>query len=162
MDTEQIEDQIELALKAIPGQFPGRANDSEWTKAVLLAVGTLGKNLGYDVCGLREHFEPGWLFDLCWYSCLADGKLLNLHLALESEWDVKYAAIKYDFEKLLIAKSQFKVLVFQAKGQKAADYIKEFEQGIHAYKGGCLGEIYLLACYDEEDEEFVIKKVAGV
>lgn len=83
-------------------------------------------------------------------------------LALESEWDVKYAGIKYDFEKLLIAKSKFKVMVFQAKGQTVTDYYKEFEQGIRTYQGGSAGEIYLLACFDEEKWEFEIKRIEGV
>ena len=122
MNTQQIENEIISAIKEIPKQFPNGGRNSEWTKAILLVIGTLGKKLGYDVCGLREHFQSAWLFDLCWYSSALDGKLLDMPLALESEWDVKYAGIKYDFEKLLIAKSKFKVMVFQAKGQTVTDY----------------------------------------
>jgi hypothetical protein len=162
MNTQQIEDQIVSTLKAVPGQFPNGGSNPEWTKATLLAIGTLGQKLKYDVCGLREHFQPAWLFDLCWYSTTSDGNLIDMPLALESEWDLKYAGIKYDFEKLLIAKSKFKVLVFQASGQTATDYLKNFEQGIRAYQGGGVGEIYLLACYDDSTGAFEIKRVEGV
>ena len=162
MNTQQIEDQIVSALKSIPSQFPNGGSNREWTKAILLAIGKLGQELNYQVCGLREHFQSAWLFDLCWYSSTApDGKLLDMPLALESEWDVKYEGIKYDFEKLLIAKSKFKVLVFQARGQTATDYYKEFEQGIRTYQGGSSGEIYLLACFDEDKWEFEIKRIEG-
>jgi hypothetical protein len=163
MNTQQIEDKIVSALKAIPSQFQPNARNREWTKAILLAIGTLGKELGYEICGLPEHFQAAWLFDLCWYSSspAPDGKLINMPLALESEWDVKYAGIKYDFEKLLIAKSKFKVLVFQAKDQTVTDYFNEFEQGIRAYQGGSAGEIYLLACFDENKWDFEIKRIEG-
>jgi hypothetical protein len=161
MNTQQIEDQIVSALKSIPSQFPNGGCNREWTKAILLAIGTLGQKLGYAVCGLREHFQSAWLFDLCWYSSAPDGKLLDMPLVLESEWDVKYAGLKYDFEKLLIAKSKFKVLVFQASGQTVTDYYKEFEQGIRTYQGGSVGEVYLLACYDDDKGEFEIKRIEG-
>jgi hypothetical protein len=156
MNTQEIEDQIKSTLEAIQ---LGVAKDTE---NVLFAIGTLGKKLGYEVHGLRDHFQPEWLYDLCWYSNSPDGKLLNVTLVLESEWDIKRADIKYDFEKLLIAKANIKVFVFQAKSQNVANYLKELEQGIHAYKGGCSGEIYLLACYDYINDELEIIKVAGV
>jgi hypothetical protein len=161
MNTQQVEDQIVSALKSIPEQFPNGGSNPEWTKAILLTIGKLGKKLGYDICGLREHFQSAWLFDLCWYSSTPDGELLDMPLALESEWDVKYAGIKYDFEKLLIAKSKFKVLVFQASGQTVAEYYEKFEKGIRAYQGGSVGEVYLLACYDDKKEKFEIKRIEG-
>ena len=163
MNTQQIEDEIVSALKAIPKQFPNGGRNSEWTKAILLAIGTLGQKLGYAVCGLREHFQSAWLFDLSWYSASSpDGKLLDVPLVLESEWDKSYKFIRFDFEKLLIAKSKFKVMIFQASGQTIIDYFKELEQGIRTYQGGSLGEIYLLACFNEEKWEFEIKRIEGV
>jgi hypothetical protein len=161
MDTQQIEDQIVSALKAIPSQFPNGARNPEWTKAVKLAIGLLGKKLDYEICGLKPPFLEGWLYDLCWYSEAPDGKLLDVPLVLEVEWLTKYDKIKYDFEKLLIAKSKFKIMVFQASGQTAVDYYEKLEQAIRAYRGGSLGEIYLLACFNEEKEVFEITKIEG-
>jgi len=82
-------------------------------------------------------------------------------LVLESEWSDRYSYIKFDFEKLLIAKSKFKIMVFKASGNKVAEYFNNFEQGIRAYQGGSLGEIYLLACLIEDKWEFEIKRIQG-
>jgi hypothetical protein len=161
MNTQQIEGEIVSALQAITKPFP--KGPTEWTKAVLLAIGTIGDKLDYAVCGLGEHFEPEWLYDLCWCSNSPDNqKLLNVTLVLESEWRMKHEEIKRDFEKLLIAKAKFKVFVFQAKGQNVAKRFKELEQGIHTYQDGSLGEVYLLACYDDYFGAGEIKKVEGV
>lgn len=161
MNTQQIEEQIVSAIKDIPRQFPHGARNPEWTKAIKLAIGELGQKLDYEVCGLKPPFLEGWLYDLCWYSEARDGKLLDVPLVLESEWLTKYEKIKYDFEKLLIAKSKFKIMVFQASGQTIADYYEKLEQGIHAYQGGSSGEIYLLACYNEDNDEFEVKRIEG-
>ena len=163
MTTQEIENEIKSAIKAIPSlsEFPNEGRNPKWTKAIRLAIGKLGENLGYEVCGLP--FQEGWLFDLCWFSTTdtSDQKLLNMTLAMESELNKKYSEIKYDFEKLLIAKSKFKILVFQAKGQTITDYFKKVEQSIRTYQSGSSGEIYLLACYDYENEEFEIKRIEG-
>jgi len=161
MNTQEIEAQIVSVLKAIPGQFKPNQRNSEWTKAVKLAVCVLGQKLNYAVCGCPPECDKGWLYDLCWYSVTTDRKfLLDMPLVLESEWG-NWTEIKYDFEKLLVAKSKFKVMVFQAEGQNITDYYKELEQGIRTYQGGSAGEVYLLACYNDEKGEFEIKKVDG-
>ncbi|MGO9587919.1 MAG: hypothetical protein ACLP2Y_17200 [Limisphaerales bacterium] len=162
MNTQKIEDQIISALKAIPSQIPTGVPCPD-TKAIKLAIGTLGTQLGFAVRGFPEYFgDKEWLYDLCWYSGAPDKnkKLLDVPLVLESEWN-QYGII-YDFEKLLIAKSKFKVMVFQANGQTAIDFFKELEQGIRTYQGGTPGEIYLLACFNGVNRGFEIKRIEGV
>jgi hypothetical protein len=160
LNTQQIEEHIRSILSAIPKQLTWTKND---TKVILLPFGELGEKLGYEVCvvGLPEHFDSGWLFDLCWFSNTQDGKnnLLNLTLVMESELDLAYEKIRCDFQKLLIAKAKFKIFVFKARTKDVANHLKELEQGIHTYQGGVPGEIYLLACYDDNEGEFTIEKV---
>jgi hypothetical protein len=156
MNAQQIEERIVSAIRAIP-KPPTGAQYPE-TKAIKLAIGTLGEELGFKVCGLPAG-KKEWLYDLCWHSrsSLPDSKLLDVPLVLESEW-TQYE-IEYDFEKLLVAKSKFKVMVFQANGQTAIDYLQKLEQRIRTYQGGSSGEIYLLACYDGPKGKFEIKKI---
>jgi len=161
MNIQEIEDDILEVFKSITGQLSFSKPKKEWTKAILLAIGTLGKKHGCHVCGLREHFEPAFLYDLSWYINDAEYRLLDMPLVLESEWSDRYSYIKFDFEKLLIAKSKFKIMVFKASGNKVAEYFNNFEQGIRAYQGGSLGEIYLLACLIEDKWEFEIKRIQG-
>jgi hypothetical protein len=54
-------------------------------------------------------------------------------LVLECEWNRNYERIKYDFEKLLIAKSKYKILIFQAKDKKKADYFSQLNASVGAF-----------------------------
>ena len=147
MNVQQIEDAIVSALKTIPIQSPNGASKTERTKAIKIAISELGYKHNYFVCGdPRPGCDGAFLCDLSWYTSTPapEGNLLEMPLALESEWHASYKQIKYDFEKLLVAKSKFKVMVFQASGRNAANYFKQLEQGIRNYQGGSFGEIYLL------------------
>jgi len=52
-------------------------------------------------------------------------------------------------------------MVFQAEGEIATDYYKKLQQGIRTYQGGSSGEVYLLACFDEDKWEFEVKNGEG-
>ena len=163
MNSLEIENQITDAIRAIPDQFPNGARDTLWTRAIKSSLGYLGRSSGYSVCtsGMREHFDGAWLYDLCWYECTREDQFLNMPLALESEWKRGYADIKYDFEKLLVAKAKIKVMIFQASGASAVEYLDRLERGIRVYQGGSAGEVYLLACFDEASWKFKIRRVEG-
>lgn len=163
MNLQNIEKAIVDAIEAIPSQFPAGARDALWTQAVKRQLGNLGEQVGCSVCtsGFRGCFDGEWLFDLCWYINSSEGRLLRLLLAAESEWSRDLKAVRYDFEKLLVAKAQLKLMVFQATGAAIEQTFRMLSVGIETYEGGSTGEIYLLACYDEGADRFIIKKVRG-
>jgi hypothetical protein len=167
-NTQQIEDQIVSALKAITEQFAKGARDPGCTNAIKQAVGALGQKLGYSldvrvncvICGLRGNFNPGYFLDLYWYSISADKEPMDMTLALESNWSTNHEHVFRDIEKLLSAKSKFKVMVYRAKGKAVAKCFKKLERRIRACKGGSSGEVYLLACLNRDTRELEVKRIA--
>ena len=161
MNIDSVEAQVIESVKAIPALFPNGAGDALWTQAIKLSIGKLGRTIDYRTCtsGFREEFDGEWLFDLCWYATTPDGHLLEILLAVESEWNRRFDAIRYDFEKLLVAKAKLKLMIFQASGSQMEDYFHRLTKGVAAYKGGSDGEVYILACFDETQWKFVLRRI---
>ena len=55
---------------------------------------------------------PGWLYDLVWLKYDENKSLIDAPLVMESEWDGKND-VKDDFQKLLLARSKYRVMIFQ-------------------------------------------------
>ena len=120
---EQLNDiskDIISAISNVPVTIPPLRGDRAWTTTIKRALMELGKKNGYDVCGLPPECEREWLYDMVWYRNVLPGHLREIGLVLESEWHKDPFQIRYDFEKLLIAKSPKKVMVFRMlKRQRA-------------------------------------------
>jgi hypothetical protein len=80
-------------------------------------------------------------------------------LIVESEWHKAYDRIKYDFEKLLVGRAKYKVIIFQASGERMLEFFKMMKSGIEAFGGPQVGERYLLACFDETRWVFDIRTI---
>lgn len=75
-----------------------------------------GFDLGYNSRPSYKSKAGEWLYDFIWREFDEDDNFLNLILAMEIEVsDKKLKHIKYDFNKLLQAEAQYKILVFQLK-----------------------------------------------
>lgn len=131
-----------------------RLSDKEWTYEIKSIVGELGFENHKKVCasGFPDYFEREWLYDLVWYEEDNHGRLMKLPLVMESEWKTDYHAIKYDFEKLLQAKADLKVMVFQ--GHNIDDTFRRLHDAITAFKWLHSDDHFLSAGLDWENEEF--------
>jgi len=154
-ETTSIEERICSIIRSVPNQLEAGLGDTPWTEAVRKPLLELGESLGFDTC--PSSCNCGWLYDLVWYENDASGQLKSVPLVLESEWGKQYHKIKYDFEKLLVAKATYKVMVFQACGDRMRDYFKRMKAGIQAFGGPKGNETYLLACFDERRWVFEIE-----
>jgi len=114
--------------------------------------------LGVCTPGGQGDFEAGWLYDLVWYRN-DDGHLAEVYLVLESEWSYDAYDIRYDFEKLLLAKATLKVMVFQAAESQLADRFALLERGIDAFRKRSADETYILAGLKMPITEFVFKQI---
>lgn len=146
------------AIEAVPSRFPTGATNKEWTNEVKRAVAEIGEAEGCGIRGLKS-YEVGWLYDLCWYISGPDKLLRDVPLVMESERLPNISDIRYDFEKLLIVRSAYKVMVFKAKCANVKKYFDEIGRGIHSYKKSCAGETFILACFDEDLREFIIRGI---
>lgn len=75
-----------------------------------------------------------WLYDLIWYKNNNEGFLESIELILESELSYGLNHIKYDFEKLLQAKSKNKIMIC-ISGNLKIDTIKDYcQKSVDAYQ----------------------------
>jgi len=77
-----------------------------------------------------------WLYDFVWREFDKQGNLLGLKLVMEIEVsDMNEKGIKYDFNKLLQADSEHKILVFQLKTEnEVVTALDNFEKSAKAYR----------------------------
>jgi hypothetical protein len=158
---ENIEEQIRSAICSIPSQLSTGIGNRAWTKAIFKSLADLGVKLKYEICSSSSdgEFDGGWLYDVIWYENDANGQLKSVPLIVESEWHRRYDQIKYDFEKLLVGRAKYKVMIFQASGEQMLEYFKKMKSGIEAFQSASAGEIYLLACFDETRWVFDIQTI---
>jgi len=153
--------QVISAITNIPATMqPGRG-DAEWTAAVKRSLITLGRARGYVVCaaGFPDECEKEWLFDLVWYRNEPQEHLREIGLILESEWSRDPFHIKFDFEKLLIAKCPIKVMVFQDYKDNLPKIWSLLETGIRTFHSQPAGERYILAAYENTKGDFSVRTI---
>jgi hypothetical protein len=160
-DVETWEAEIQDGLKAIPDRALAREwSDPRWTREVKRVVGDIGTRHGFAVCasGWPKIFDDEWLFDLVWYKNDKDNHLVSVPLVLESEWSLSFEAVKYDFEKLLVAKAQLRILVHQARTKAAVDDAqRKLITLVSKFEGSTKGDRYLFAGYDFKTTEFLFR-----
>lgn len=159
----EIASAIVESFKTLPGRIGSGQRDRVWTRQLKDDIGTLGERHGWTICtgGFKDRFEAGWLYDLIWYD-EADGHLSEVYLVLESEWGRSRLQIKYDFEKLLLAKSTIKVMVFQTNNVEIEALFKYLEDGIRSFPLlQSRDETYLLLAFNNDHFEFDIRWYNG-
>lgn len=157
MKLDKIEKEIQSHLKIICRTALKKSlSDKEWTAEILLKIGNLGKSKGYNICASSTSagFEPEWLFDLTWYKYNDDLNQLKIPLILESEWNKSFTEIKHDFEKLLIARADHRIMIFQGKGDSINETISKLIEGVKSFSYSQVGDRYLFVAYNIEIKKF--------
>lgn len=141
-------------LERVAQNFPTGAPDVEWTVAVLYEFRDLGIKNGWKVCpgGRGDMDRQGeWLYDMVWYRSDNEDRLRHVELVLESEWAKPRGKIKEDFEKLLVARCPWKIMVYTKTPRDDLAYLR---QGIQLFERIDQTETYLLARFNEETWRF--------
>ena len=134
------------------GQWP-RGNP-EWTEKVLTTLCKLGRRLCCTAWASHvpnEHRDGGeWLYDVSWCKCDTDGRLISVPMVAECEWGA-LERVKYDFEKLLLARAAVRVMVYSAwyarDSDEPAEVInKELLKHVRTFNGA-RGDTYLLIAH---------------
>ena len=134
--------------------LPQHVSNNIWTKAVKQDLYDLGNNLGFSAFATVPNCSE-WLYDITWLQNNSDGQVTDSIAVFESEWDLGKYSIDYDFQKLLLARSDIKVMIFNQKGGGQKDKILEsFIDQIKAFRKSSNGEIYLFSCWSWETQEF--------
>jgi hypothetical protein len=153
LDPVEAEINNQLALLADnANQFAD--SDAAWTRAIKNSLGRLGVSLGYTVYAAECDFEENgeWLFDMVWLE--QDEWVRSVPLVMESEWTPK--EVWDDFEKLLVARADHRVMVLWARTEtQARTRIEELIKGVAAYRRTEPGDRYLFACWVDELDHFL-------
>ncbi len=151
------------SFNSLPDRLGRGKRDRVWTMQLKDDIGTLGEKYDWTVCagGFKDRFEGGWLYDLVWYK-ETNGHLSEVYLVLESEWGKYRTQIKYDFEKLLLAKSTLKIMVFQTNNREIEDLFEFLEEGIRAFPLlQTPDETYLLMAFNNDTFKFDLRQYNG-
>lgn len=135
--------------------FSDGRGDRHWTLRIKSKLAELGAQFHFDTCasGLPDQCEREWLYDIVWFRT-AEGRLHEIGLVAESEWSINFDYIRYDFEKLLVATSPLKLMIFQCHEGQLEDYFTRLEQGVRAFKQQQSDHTYVLAAFLIGSEEF--------
>ena len=123
------------------------------TKRIQELFGEIGFENDFDVAS--SFHGSGWLYDLVWFVNDQDGFLETVPLVLESEMsDRNYNNLKYDFEKLLLANSNLKIMICFGPGnqnypENINELIKSFEKSVNTYKHLTLPLRILIYIWDD-------------
>ena len=150
-------DSIERILAGfdeLEGVETGDFNARRWTKEIKTKLCEVGNGLGHYTCAsnvgeIANHGE--WLFDVCWLEW--NGDLYSVPMVAECEWGDGHH-IRDDFQKLLVARADIRLLVCDAGWFGMEEEAKATAQQIcgwvHAFNGTRLGDVYLLVAYERE------------
>lgn len=155
----EIELNIKKRLEKIEQQSreAGGKPDAWWTERIKSELCNLGHENGYYVNANRcENADDSreWMFDLVWAKG-EKGHFREMPLAMECEWSLDEDEIRWDFEKLPVAKCEYHIFIFQkTKSDEVDRLMNEFESAIHEFESSQIGDRYLLAGFSREDDNF--------
>ena len=135
-------------------QANGIMGNKDWTHDCLNALVKLGRKIGYGVCPEPEIMKGEWLYDLIWYTEEESewpNRVTDVVLAIESEWSQKLSDIRYDFQKLVQAKSRLKMLI---SNKLSPDDLKRLKYDIECFQRKDESEIYIFAMWVGGDIPF--------
>jgi len=93
-----------------------------------------------------------WLYDLTWLN-YSGKRLTDVELVLESEWTP--SGVDEDFQKLMLARSELRVMIFQKKNRESAlEKIGDLKQQVTKFTKSGFGDRYLFSCWLSDVREF--------
>lgn len=143
-----------------------QAKRPQKTKAVKTALCRAARTAlqytrGVFICanGVEERYvayQREWLYDV---ACLkyADNEfsrpLMKVYLAAECEWGPE-RAVHNDFEKLLVARADVRVMVYDGTRVRDDDKFTKLEHFVRRCRFTQAGDTYLLAAYSDDRFEY--------
>ena len=163
---DPIEQELVNALKSFPVvAITNRYTDADCTKGVKAVFGGIGNQRRYRTYfsdGAGRSFNQiqqdisnqvlgglhipnvlsGWLYDILWWEQDQNGYVTDIPLVAESEWG-NIEAVKDDFQKLLLARSKYRIMIFQGNPQDILIFIDWGKEQIRNFKLTQSGDRYL-------------------
>jgi hypothetical protein len=160
---EELAHHVTRALAGIPNEARRLGIDANggWPLLIKQQLAQLGDALDYAVrtSGTARPGADGgpWsdpCFDITWLHVAGDGThAASVPLVLEFEWHLAHQAdIDDNFQELLLARADLRVMVFQQRTAAAVQAVMDtLERQAKACAAAGSGAVYLLCGYDWED-----------
>ncbi len=124
-------------------------NNTDWTHNLNKEFITFAHNKDFKIYSKTQGSNwTEWLYDIT--ICKQTGEYIDeTYLVAESEWSLYDEDIWYDFQKLLLSNSKYKVMIFQQKSTEDQEKMfTDMRKQIESYKT-CNG-IFILTCFQED------------
>ena len=145
--------------------------DTEWTEAVKTKLCTIGQEFGCKVGAKKNEVEKAyrdfgeWLYDVTWlkYERERDGlkwpatALIKVPLVAECEWgvDEHLEYIIEDFEKLLLARADVRLMIFDGNQEPGSKEIADrLARKIRLFDSTEEGDTWLLAAWEGSNQDW--------
>ncbi len=156
---DKIEKQIKKILEAMLHEDEISSwSNPKWTKEIKRRICKLGKEMEFYVCASTCNEKTDWeewLYDVIWLKLDKDKYIVYSPLAMECEWgDIQ--DIRNDFEKLLLARTKHRIMIFQGMKKKGdvLKIIENLKDEVSKFEGSQPGDRYLFAGYDNNTDRF--------
>ncbi|MFL9836137.1 hypothetical protein ABS768_01425 [Flavobacterium sp. ST-75] len=124
--------------------------DKNWTYRIKQLISGLGETYGYQVCTSGfDGYSREWLYDLVWFKSNAENSLQTVPLVMECEWNRNFKEIKYDFEKLLLSNSDYRLMICQTNTNNLFELKSYFKNAVQGYELLKQGDRFLVAILDD-------------
>lgn len=151
---DELEEAIKKTLIEFAENHPA-VTRKEWTDGIIDVLSTLGDD-SYDCEILGGDYESGWLFDLVWCKYDNERKLVHVELVVECEWNQGRNHIQTDFEKLVVARAQHRLMIFEATSDsRISEHINFLNSIVDGFPSALPGDRYLYAALNSKSEEFL-------
>lgn len=160
MSIDEISKGVREALITVNPRLSCKGeNGKVRTKVIKTALCETGNKLGYRVAAsdVDNAKDTEWLFDVVWMTLAWEPsrQLKRIHLVVESEFG-NAGDIVDDFEKLLVARADVRLMVFEKRNKSKVE--EEFNRLQNEARQFCQsqpGDHYILAGRDEAESNFL-------
>ena len=163
-NTPQIEQDVQKALVDFTKKVPH--GTTARTQAIMNSLINLADDNGYYVYGPKcNNLDPtitACLYDMVWFTPMKLPYLSveniifdKVHLVLECEWKRDIGDIMYDFQKLVQARADHRVMIFES--YETDSTINNMIQYVESSPLSVNGDRYLIAALRAEDWTFNFK-----
>ena len=152
MKSEKIIREIRRRLDGL--DIAEGATTPEWTRAIKTELCQLGNKLNYWTCASACEVAHGgeYLFDVTWLGY--DGNFLTTAaLVAECEWS-NFGHISEDFQKLLIARADIRLMIFDGSHSPYSQVIAEnLARQVRYFRRSSYDELWLFAAWEADEEK---------
>lgn len=159
MTYSNVEQEVITSLTQLATNLPNvPTGHGNWTREVIGHLASLGHRIGFQPCAHQcDHGE--FLFDLVWLK--RNGQTIeHVPLVVECEWGTDEYIVE-DFEKLLVARADHRLMIFDGTNVRDPDkLIERLFQAIRTFAKTLPSDRYLFAFWTK-DGAFEFRQCSG-